>query len=99
MATHVTRGEGKLYEANSEKFISTVNYKIHEELTTEGTLAKWWGEITISDSTRVYDGDRYLIELEDERKGRCSLRRRVNRAVVLVPPRYIYLLQGTGALK
>jgi len=99
MATHVTRGKGNLYEANSEKLISTVSYKIHEELTIEGTLEKWWGELTLTDSTRIGDGDRYLIELEDERKGRCSLRRRVNKAVILVPPRYFYLLQGTGPLE
>ena len=98
MATHVTRGKGNLYEANSEKLISTVSYKIHEELTIEGTLEKWWGELTLTDSTRIGDGDRYLIELEDERKGRCSLRRRINKAVILVPPRYFYLLQGTGTL-
>jgi len=98
MATHVTRGKGKLYEANSEKLISTVSYKIYEELTIEGTLEKWLGELTLTDSTRIPDGDRYVIELEDERKGRCSLRRRINKAVILVPPRYFYLLQGTGAL-
>ena len=98
MATHVTRGKGNLYEADSKKLISTVSYKIHEELTIEGTLEKWTGELTLTDSTRIPDGDRYVIELEDERKGRCSLRRRINKAVILVPPRYFYLFQGTGTL-
>jgi len=98
MATHVTRGKGNLYEANSEKLISMVSYQIYEELTREGTLKRWWGELTLDDSIRIHDGDRYVIELEDKRKGRCSLKRRINKAVILVPPRYFYLLQGTGPL-
>ena len=99
MATHVKRGKGKLYEANSEKLISTVSYKIHEELTIDGNLEKWWGELTLSDNLRLPDGDRYAIELEDGRKGRCYLKRRINKAVILVPPRYFFLLQGTGPLE
>ncbi len=98
MTTHVTSGKGKLYEANSENLISMVSYKIYEELTIEGGLERWWGELTLTESLRLYDGDRYMLELEDGRKGRCSLRRRVNRAVTLVPPRYVYLFQETGAL-
>jgi len=99
MATHVTRGKGRLYEANSEKLISAVSYQIYEELTIEGTLERWWGELTLTDSVRINDGDRYVIELDDNRKGRCSLRRRINKAVILVPPRFFYLLQGTEPLR
>ena len=98
MATHVHYGKGKLYLSSSEKLISAVSYKLHEELTLEGNLEKWYGELTLTDSTRIHDGDRYVIELEDARKGKCFLRRRINRAVVLVPPRYVYLLNGTGPL-
>ena len=99
MSTHVSSGKGKLYAGNYEKLISAVSYKIHEELTIEGNLEKWWGEMTLTDSIRPPDGDRYGVELEDGRKGRCSIRRRINRAVILVPPRYVYFLQGSGALK
>jgi len=98
MATHVTRGKGKLYEANSENLLSAVSYKMYEESTIEGTLEKWWGELTLTDNLRIPDGDRYVIELDDGRKGRCSLKRRINKAVILVPPRYFFLLQGTGPL-
>ena len=98
MATRVIRGTGILYEANSEKLISKVSYKIQEELTIEGTLERWVGELTFTDNVKIIDGDRYMIELEDKRRGKCSLKRRTNRAVVLVPPRYIYLLRGTGTL-
>jgi len=98
LSTHVHYGKGKLYGAHSNKLISTVSYKIHEEITPDGTIEKWWGEITLTDTARILDGDRYVIELDDQRKGKCFLKRRINRAVVLVPPRYVYLLHGTGAL-
>ena len=99
MTTHVTRGKGKLYEVSGEKLVSEVNYQIHEELTTEGKLEKWWGELTLVDNIRIQDGDKYVIELEDKRKGRCLLRRRVNKAVISVPPRFFYWVQNTGPLK
>ena len=99
MATQVKRGKGNLYEANSDRFITQVSYKIQEELAIDGTLEKWGGELTLTDSVKIYDGDKYMIELEDKRRGRCSLKRRVNRAVILVPPRYIYLMRGTSPLE
>ena len=99
MATLVTRGKGNLYETNNDRLISKVSYRIHEERTAEGNLEKWWGEITLTDSHQPPDGDRYMIELDDKRRGRCSLKRRINRAVILVPPRYTYLLQGTRELE
>ena len=57
-----------------------------------------WGYNEIR-NIRIQNGARYAIELEDKRKGSCSLRRRINKAVILVPPRYYYLLQGAGPLK
>ena len=99
MAAYVTHGIGKLYDLYSEKLVSAVNYKIHEELATMGIPKKWWGELTLTESIQIPDSNRYMIELEDGRKGNCSLRRRVNRAVISVPPRYFYLFQGIGALR
>jgi hypothetical protein len=45
---------------------------------------------------RISDGSGYILELEDSRKCRCTLKKRVNRAVTGVPPRYIYYFSGTG---
>ena len=98
MTTHATRGKGTVYDSHTGEVISTVSYHIHEELTNDGAIKKWWGELTLTDSIQIPNGDKYIIELEDKRKGKCSLQRRVNRAVILVPPRYIFLLRGTGTL-
>ena len=97
MGTEISRGRGKLSLANSEHFVSGINYQIHEELNDEPP--RWWGEFTLTNVKNIGENDRYVIELEDGRKGKCSLKRRINRAVILVPPRFIYLVQGTGLLE
>jgi len=99
MSSRITRGKGKLYQANSEQFVATINYRVHEELTQEGNLDRWWGELTFVDNIRLDDGEGYTIELEDQRKGSCSLRRRINKAVISLPPRYFHLFQGIGPLE
>ena len=86
--------KGKLYNLSDNQFLTDVNYKFHDESATN-----WWGELTLTDYLRISDNDGYIIELDDTRRGNCRLRKRVNRAVSGVPPRYVYQFNGTGALK
>jgi hypothetical protein len=82
---------GKLYQSIDGKFIAEVNYNFqHEE------EHRWWGELTLVDYVRVKDGSGYTIELEDGRRSRCALKKRVNRAVTSLPPRYVYHFSGSG---
>lgn len=82
---------GRLYQSIDEKFVGEVNYNFqHEE------DHRWWGELTMVDYVRVSDGGGYIIELEDGRRCRCALKKRVNRAVTSLPPRYVYHFSGTG---
>jgi len=74
--------------------VTEVNYQFHDESATS-----WWGELTLTDYLRISEHDGYMIELEDNRKGKCRLRKRVNRAVSGVPPRYVYQFTGTSALE
>ncbi len=85
---------GKLYRVSDNEFITEVNYKFQDESETG-----WWGELTLTDYKRINDNDIYLIELDDNRLGRCRLRKRVNRAVSGVPPRYVYQFTGLSELK
>ena len=82
---------GKLYRASNDELISDVNYNFQHE--AEG---RWWGELTLVDYTRINDGPGYLLEREDGLKARCSLKKRVNRAVSSLPPRYVYHFAGNG---
>jgi hypothetical protein len=86
-------GIGKLYFENNE-FIVNVNYQFHSESQTN-----WWGELIPTEYRRLNDGDGYVIELKDGRRGRCSLRKRVNRAVSGTPPLYHYQFRGRGRLE
>ena len=86
-------GNGKLYKDNNE-FVVEVNYRFHDE-----SEAGWWGELVPTEYKRLKDGEGYMMEIEDGRKGRCSLRKRVNRAVNGPPPLYYYYFRGIGLLK
>lgn len=99
MATEITRGFGKLYMVSSaEQFISDMSYTLHEEHVI-GHPEKWSGELVTNENIHLPDGDKYMICLKDERKGRCVLKRRTNRATFMVPPRYVYFFVGTSGLE
>ncbi|MEE9366542.1 MAG: hypothetical protein V3W44_07645 [Dehalococcoidales bacterium] len=85
---------GKLYRVSDNEFITEVNYKFQDESETG-----WWGELTLTDYKRVNDSDVHIIELDDMRRGRCRLRKRVNRAVSGIPTRYVYQFTGMSALQ
>lgn len=87
-------GKGKLYSSNNEQFIADVDYQLQYE-----TPANWWGELIPVNYMRISDGGGYIIELEDKRRGRCYLKKRVNRATSGVPPRYIFHFSGIGPLE
>ena len=76
---------GKLYSSNDEQFVANVNYQFYDKSPTN-----LWGELTFSEYRLVHDGAGYVIELEDGHKRQCHLKRRINRAVTGVPPRYVY---------
>ena len=86
--------KGKLYTLSDNQFLTDVNYKFHDVSATS-----WWGELTLTDYLRINENDGYIIEIDDTRRGNCRLRKRVNRAVSGVPPRYVYQFNGTSALK
>ncbi|MDD5604309.1 MAG: hypothetical protein WC231_08015 [Dehalococcoidales bacterium] len=85
---------GHLYNANDGNLIVDVNYRLIVDRKDH-----WWGELTLNDFKRIKDGDSYLILLEDGRKGRCFLRKKVNRAVQGLSPLYCYQFNGNGDLR
>jgi len=85
---------GRLYRFSDNKLVARVNYQLQDESATN-----WWGELTLTDYMRINEKEEYEIKLEDKRKGRCRLKKRVNRAVSGIPPRYIYRFSGTSPLE
>jgi len=82
---------GKLYSSRDKEFVAEVSYQFQDETPTS-----WWGELLLTDPKRISESDGYIIELEDNRRGNCRLRKRVNRAVTGIPSRYVYQFSGTG---
>jgi len=82
---------GKLYKSNDEQFAVNVDYQLYENSPTN-----LWGELILDEYKRIDDGGGYVIELEDKRKCQCHLKKRVNRAVSGLPPRYIYHFTGNS---
>jgi hypothetical protein len=87
-------GTGKLYRSSDEKFLTNVSYQFQHE-----SFHSWWGELVLTDYMRLDDGPGYILELEDKRRSKCTLKKRVNRAVQSLPPRYIYRFNGSGAFR
>jgi hypothetical protein len=85
--------KGKLYHSFDDQFIANVNYQLQH---TEDS--RWWGELTLVEYKQVKDGS-YTLELEDGKRTRCALKKRINRAVTSLPPRYVYHVSGSGGLK
>ena len=85
---------GKLYRVGDEQSVVGINYQLRG-----GSATSWWGEFTLKEYRRLDDGARYIIELEDGRKGMCSIRKEVHRATTGIPTRYRYSFNGSGLLK
>jgi len=86
---------GKLYRLNDNQFITNINYQLYQH----PGATDWWGEITLTDYVQLNEGDTFVIELEDNRRSTCHLKKRVNRAVSGIPTRYIYRVTGLGPIE
>ena len=91
----IIKGKGKIYkdELNNDTPFADVNYNIM------GDEGRWNGELIMMRKDVVKDGQLFILELEDGRKGKCSLRKKVNKAVMGMPVRYFFALNGIGSLE
>ena len=86
---------GKLYRFSDNQFVTDVNYQLFEH----PAAINWWGELTLVDYVRLDEGDLFAIEFEDNRKSRCHLKKKVNRAVSGFPSRYVYHVTGFSSVE
>jgi hypothetical protein len=80
---------GKLYKFSDEQFVVDINYQLLGETPTN-----FWGELVPNEYASIGGVGDYMLELDDNRKIKCHLKKRVNRAVIGIPPRYIYHFAG-----
>ena len=84
---------GKLYKFENEQFIVDINYQLLRETPTN-----CWGELVPTEYAHIGNVGDYLLELDDNRRVKCNLEKRVNRAVIGIPPRYFYHFAGMTLL-
>lgn len=84
----------KLYRTYEEELVGEVKCRFYKE---DGS--GWWGELVFTEYTKASDGDGYTLALEDGRWGRCSIKKKLNKAVSGIPPLFYYRFQGSGELK
>ena len=80
---------GKLYTFSDEEFVVDINYQLLGETPTNS-----WGELVPNECARINGVGDYMLELDDNRKIKCNLQKRVSRAVIGVPARYVYHFAG-----
>jgi hypothetical protein len=94
----IKEGRGKLYLiGGSEQFVSDIDYKLYQELDAEPE--RWWGEFYLDRGIKISEEERYTIELEDGCKGRCFVKKLVNKVLPGIPAQYVYRVNGVGSLK
>ena len=84
---------GKLYDAHNAELLVGVDYRLFDE-----TDNNWWGELTLTDYKRLPEGNGYILELADGRKGRCAMTRKVNKAISGLLPLHCFRFRGNGSL-
>ena len=76
---------GKIYGSGGKEFIVNVDYKLYDKSESSRR-----GELVPTEYKPIADGDGYVMEFQDGTRGRCTLKKRVNKAVRGVPPLYYY---------
>jgi hypothetical protein len=93
----IKQGRGKLYRIGSEQLVATIDYKLYQDLTIEPE--RWWGEFYLDRSIKINEKDGYIMELEDGCKGRCYVKKLVNRVLPGIPACYVYRANGISPLE
>jgi len=93
----IKQGRGKLYRIGSEQLVSDVDYRLYQDSALEPE--RWWGEFYLDRNIKIDEDDGYIMELEDGGKGRCYVKKLVNKVLSGIPARYVYRVNGASLLK
>ncbi len=83
---------GKLYRYSEEQFVTDINYQLMGDRLTNVS-----GELRPALHCQISDGGDYIVELEDNQRIKCNLRKNFNRPAFGLPPRFLYRFSGTQA--
>jgi hypothetical protein len=95
MAIHYSNGIGRIFETESDDPVAEVKYQLIETDSTKYTRKKWWGEF--STKREIKRLGKYVIQVEDGRKGECVINTNTEGKRRIVS-QYYYRFNGRGAL-
>jgi len=81
--------KGNLYRWDSDQPIGEVDCNFFND-----SASSWRGELIFVEYRKITDGDGYILELENGRRGRCSLNKMINKAVSGFPTMFYYMFRG-----
>ena len=87
------RGKGKLYDSR-ENYIDEITYEIYHKPTNNSVGEEWRGEITPGKG--IMPVGNFIIELDDGRKGACTISMNTYSSFGLVVDSFS--IEGTGPL-
>ena len=95
--TYVCNGTGTLYDVAERETLATIAYRIYRNPATEHKDEEWWGEFALT--APLAELAEYTLELEDGRKGTCSVNLRNVAELSEFLIFYHYDLKGINTLK
>ena len=95
--TYVSNGTGFLYDVESGERLATVAYRVYRNAATDERDEVWWGGFALNES--IPERDEYALELEDGRRGRCTVDLRKADTIAPDLTFYHYDIRGTCALE
>jgi len=93
----VINSKGTLNDSNGKQILANVEYEIYCVSPTKETFGTWYGNFTLplNNTVSLDKPDKYIITLEDKRKGTMILTRMQIRPDTTI----YYEFQGSGPLK
>lgn len=90
----VISGTGKLYNAGGKEVIAVVSHQVWEKPITGNAPGEWGGEFLVD--RVIWPSGEYIIELENGRRGTCTID--IEQEINDCPVNYRYGVKGSGAL-
>jgi hypothetical protein len=94
----ILKGTGKLYRGAETEPFATVKYSLLVDVSPKTGNHSWSGECILTKKDVIREGEMLTLELETGHRGNCSLRKKVNKAVMGLPVRFFYHISGLGNL-
>jgi len=97
VTTYVNNGTGRLYQVEGKELVATIAYRIYRKPAPGQQVEEWWGGFALD--FPIAEAGEYDLEMEDGRRGICSVKVRSVQQITESLTFYHYDIKGIGVLK